>query len=89
QLYTWWYQMLDAVDFCHSKGIIHRDLKPKNIFLDKSLDVKIGDFGVSSLITFPPAVEKVGTPTYHAPEVQASLNYTTRSDVFAIGCIMY
>lgn len=27
QLYTWWYQMLDAVDFCHSKGIIHRDLK--------------------------------------------------------------
>ena len=44
RIYTWWYQILDAIDFCHSKGVLHRDLKPKNIFIDASLNVKVRVF---------------------------------------------
>ncbi len=89
RIFTWWYQMLDGVDFCHSKGVIHRDLKPKNIFLDGNMHIKIGDFGVAALTSFPPAMERVGTVTYHAPEVTAALMYSTKSDVWSIGCIMW
>jgi NIMA (never in mitosis gene a)-related kinase len=89
RVYSWWYQILDAVDFCHNKGVIHRDLKPRNVFLDRNLDVKIGDFGVAALVSFPPAVEIVGTATYHAPEVRSALNYSARSDIWAVGCIMW
>lgn len=41
RIYTWWYQILDAIEFCHSKGVLHRDLKPKNIFIDAKLNVKV------------------------------------------------
>ena len=49
----------------------------------------MGDFGVSALISAPPASERIGTITYHAPEVQSSLNYSVKSDVWAIGVIMW
>jgi serine/threonine protein kinase len=89
RVYTWWYQILDAIEYCHSKAVLHRDLKPKNIFIDAKLNVKVGDFGVSALVSSPPALERVGTVTYHAPEVQNSLNYSVKSDVWAIGVIMW
>ena len=50
---------------------------------------QVGDFGVSALISSPPAVERIGTVTYHAPEVHSSLHYSTKSDVWAIGVIMW
>ncbi|CAN0581457.1 unnamed protein product, partial [Ectocarpus sp. 12 AP-2014] len=41
-------QMLEGVDFIHSKGIIHRDLTPPNVFLDGEENVKLGDFGLAT-----------------------------------------
>lgn len=49
---------------------------------------QVGDFGVSALISSPPAIERIGTVTYHAPEVKSSLQYSVKSDVWAIGVIM-
>ena len=40
--------MLEALVYIHSMGIIHRDLKPLNVFLDKNLNVKLGDFGLAT-----------------------------------------
>lgn len=42
-------QLIDAVEFCHSKGVYHRDLKPENLLLDTQGCLKISDFGLSAL----------------------------------------
>lgn len=43
-------QMLDAVNFIHSKGIVHRDLKPENILMDSDMNIKISDFGLAVFV---------------------------------------
>jgi serine/threonine protein kinase len=42
-------QLIDAVDYCHSRGVYHRDLKPENLLLDSAGNLKISDFGLSAL----------------------------------------
>lgn len=66
-------QLIDAVDYCHSRGVFHRDLKPENLLLDSNGVLKISDFGLSAL---PQQVREdgllyttCGTPNYVAPEV--------------------
>eukprot|EP00660_Eupelagonema_oceanica_P003213 gene3213-1160_t len=43
-------QIISGVEYCHYYKVVHRDLKPENLFLDKTLSVKIGDFGLSNLL---------------------------------------
>lgn len=70
--------------------ILHRDLKPENIFLGSDNTVKLGDFGLSKLMhSHDFASTYVGTPFYMSPEICAAEKYTLRSDVWAVGCIMY
>ncbi|GAP90111.2 putative agc pdk1 protein kinase [Rosellinia necatrix] len=60
-------QILDAIEYMHSRGVIHRDLKPENVLLDDQLHVKITDFGTARLLTdprmpqAPPKIEDMGT----------------------------
>lgn len=70
--------------------ILHRDLKPENIFLGSDNAVKLGDFGLSKLMNSHDfASTYVGTPFYMSPEICAAEKYTLRSDIWAVGCIMY
>ncbi|WFD04642.1 non-specific serine/threonine protein kinase [Malassezia obtusa] len=71
-------------------AILHRDLKPENVFLDVDQNVKLGDFGLSKQIaaqTF--ANTYVGTPYYMSPELASGQQYDIKSDIWALGCIVY
>lgn len=69
---------------------MHRDLKPENIVLEKGLNIKIIDFGTAT--EFDPEEGLnivVGTPFYMAPEVLDLQNYNEKSDMWAIGVILF
>nr|GMD64315.1 CBL-interacting protein kinase 2-like [Ipomoea batatas]GMD67060.1 CBL-interacting protein kinase 2-like [Ipomoea batatas] len=65
-------QLINAVDFCHSRGVYHRDLKPENLLLDEDENLKISDFGLSALAESKHQDGLLhticGTPAYVAPE---------------------
>ncbi|CAE7367535.1 KIN11 [Symbiodinium microadriaticum] len=85
-------QIVDAVGFCHRNCICHRDLKPENIFLDSNMNIKLGDFGLSSKFEWGiPLTESVGSPNYAAPELlQRACSYQgPEVDVWAAGCVLY
>ncbi|TQS36865.1 hypothetical protein Golomagni_02677 [Golovinomyces magnicellulatus] len=70
--------------------ILHRDLKPENVFLGEDNSVKLGDFGLSKIMqSHDFASTYVGTPFYMSPEICAAERYTLKSDIWALGCIMY
>ncbi|XP_026462498.1 serine/threonine-protein kinase Nek8-like [Ctenocephalides felis] len=83
-------QIAMGVQYIHSKGILHRDLKCENIFLSAGLVVKIGDFGISKiLLNQSKAFSVIGTPYYQSPELCQNKPYGYKSDMWAIGCILY
>lgn len=95
-------EILEAVNYIHSSGFIHRDLKPTNIFIDKSNNIKVGDFGLAKNSQFSSALSKnnqvapknkdlstvVGTFFYTAKEV-ASGEYDEKVDMYSIGIIFF
>ena len=75
----------------HKNKLIHRDLTPDNIFMDNNNKIKIGDFGVSKILTTTQnyTKSKVGKHHYFAPEIEKGEKYNNKVDIYALGCIMY
>jgi serine/threonine-protein kinase len=74
----------------HEKGVLHRDLKPANVMLDARGQVLLADFGLAALAEGVEAAEiRNGTPAYMAPEQLAGEEVTVRSDIYALGLVLY
>ncbi|KAG8820921.1 pkb-activating kinase-like protein [Serendipita sp. 399] len=82
-------QIVDALDYMHSKGVIHRDLKPENLLLDDMFRLKITDFGTAKLVGDDQVEKWVGTAQYQPPELLTHSETTAASDLWALGCIVY
>uniref|UniRef100_A0A183CQ85 non-specific serine/threonine protein kinase n=1 Tax=Globodera pallida TaxID=36090 RepID=A0A183CQ85_GLOPA len=75
--------------YIHVKNIIHRDLKPSNVLLTIEDTVKLTDFGLSRQHNAESVVRFCGTPYYMSPERILEEVYTTKSDIWSLGCILY
>jgi NIMA (never in mitosis gene a)-related kinase len=85
-------QLLLGLEHLHERRIVHCDLKPQNVFLQgRENAAKMGDFGASQLLAknYSFVHECVGTLFYVSPEVCRGDAFTTKTDVWALGCILY
>ncbi|XP_049779795.1 serine/threonine-protein kinase Nek8 [Schistocerca cancellata] len=83
-------QIVSAIQYMHHHNILHRDLKTANVFLTKDNIIKVGDFGISKMMsTRGQAHTVVGTPYYISPEMCEGKQYGQKSDIWALGCILY
>mmetsp|Transcript_36242 Transcript_36242/g.41287 ORF Transcript_36242/g.41287 Transcript_36242/m.41287 type:complete len:444 (+) Transcript_36242:195-1526(+) len=96
---TFFHQIIDGIDFCHRNGVSHLDIKSENILVDKSLNIKLGDFGSSNytrrsdnsrimLNTDTP----VGSDMYNAPEITNKWEWAycgEMADVFSAGALLF
>lgn len=79
-----------ALEVCQEYKIIHRDIKPSNIFVSKTGDFKLGDFGVArTLEKTSSGLSKKGTYTYMAPEIFKGEEYGSNVDIYSLGIVMY
>jgi serine/threonine protein kinase len=88
---AWARQICSALAEAHTQGVVHRDLKPENILIDPDGQAKIMDFGIARAIEAPEthAGELVGTPAYMSPEQAEGRPVDGRTDIYALGLILY
>ncbi|GAA3963708.1 protein kinase domain-containing protein [Allohahella marinimesophila] len=97
-------QVCKALSYAHKNGVIHRDIKPANVLLDKDWEVRIADFGIAHFFTDTLAQTRpgassrsssadtsltMGTSAYMAPELMMAGQASERSDLYALGVMMY
>ncbi len=95
-------QLCGAVKYMHARNVIHRDLKMGNLFLDRNMNLKLGDFGLAAILVSPREFEAIsrgamsrrttlcGTPNYIAPEIleKGKNGHDHKVDIWAIGVIL-
>ena len=84
----------EALDYIHSHGVVHRDLKPENIMVNSNDAVKLIDFGIAGQegarrLTFSKLSQLMGTPDYISPEQVKGKRGDGRSDIYALGVMLY
>ncbi|KAH7935277.1 hypothetical protein HPB52_005702 [Rhipicephalus sanguineus] len=91
QVLSYFAQVLLALEHVHSRQILHRDLKTQNLLLNQCRSiVKVGDFGISKILSSKSKAESlVGTPNNLSPEICVGKPYNQKSDIWALGCILY
>src|SRR5512143_3651232 len=87
-------QLASAMDYAHSKGVIHRDLKPSNVLIDNQGNAFLSDFGIAKSLeggtqNLTGTGGVVGTPTYMSPEQGLGGDIDGRSDIYALGVILF
>ena len=88
-------RMAEALEYAHSRGVIHRDIKPSNILLDADGQPVLADFGIARLVqgegdgNLTAAGMVMGTPAYMAPEQLSGGQPDARSDIYALGVVLY
>ncbi|XP_061883932.1 serine/threonine-protein kinase Nek1 isoform X3 [Entelurus aequoreus] len=91
QIMDWFVQICLAIKHIHDRKILHRDIKSQNIFLTKDGTVQLGDFGIARVLnsTVELARTCIGTPYYLSPEICENKPYNNKSDIWALGCVLY
>lgn len=87
-------QLAESLEYVHRQGVVHRDVKPDNILIDSDGHVTLTDFGIASTggsrwVRIPQLTNAVGTPDYMAPEQVRGELGDARTDVYALGSVLY
>lgn len=88
-------QVCSVLAVAHGRSLVHRDIKPQNLMVTRDATVKVLDFGVATVLDAAGVVritrtgEIVGTPAYMAPEQLRNERATPRTDLYALGCVVY
>ncbi|XP_068953242.1 serine/threonine-protein kinase Nek1 isoform X2 [Petaurus breviceps papuanus] len=91
QIMDWFVQICLALKHVHDRKILHRAIKSQNIFLTKDGTIQLGDFGIARVLnsTLELAWTCIGTPYYLSPEICENKPYNNKSDIWALGCVLY
>jgi serine/threonine-protein kinase len=86
--------ILNALDYIHKNGVVHRDLKPENIMINSRDEIKLIDFGIASQagakrLTYAGFTQALGSPDYISPEQVKGKRGDARSDLYAVGVMLY
>jgi serine/threonine-protein kinase len=84
-------QILAALQYSHTHGVVHRDIKPANVMVSRDGAIKVADFGVARIESsnLTQTGDVIGTPSYMSPEQFAGETADPRTDLYAVGVILY